>query len=352
MATRHDSRMEAALENPIEFLSKIAKYGFGVVVTFWMLFPIFWMVTTGFKQRASIMSLPPDWIFFQVTFNHYIELFQEFQFHQYLLNSFIVSTTAVVISVLIGVPAAYSLSRMEVPASDDIAFYILSTRMTPPLAILVPLYLFYTSFGMTQSLAGLILTHLLITLPMIIWIVKGFIDELPESLEESALVDGCNRIQTLREVVIPLIMPGIVSAAFISYIFSWNNFLLALVLTSGSDQTAPLVIQSSMGYLEINWGMLGAAGTITILPPVILSLLIKDKLVEVTHLNETIYSSSIASAITAGTGITPASPTPLTPSGFRGDGVSVCRIAIAGTSIDVGIRKSMKLVVSGCPSWS
>lgn len=256
------------------------KYGFGVLVSIWMLFPIYWMFVTAIKPRESIVTLPPDFVFFDVTLENFRTLFVEQGFHQYLINSGVVAIAAVVISVIIGVPAAYSLSRMDVPADHHISFWILSTRMIPPLAVLVPLYIFFTIFGLTKSLVGLTITHFLITLPMVIWIVKGFVDELPESMEESALVDGCNRIQAFREIVVPLITPGIAAAAFIGFIFSWNNFLLALVLTSGDTKTAPLVIQSSMGYLSIDWGMLGAAGTVTILPPVLLSLLIRDHLVE------------------------------------------------------------------------
>jgi multiple sugar transport system permease protein len=272
--------MSVETRTPAVVGKNAVKYGFGILVSIWMLFPIFWMATTGLKPNSSIMNLPPDWLVFDVTLVHYRELFTEFGFHQFLLNSFIVAVASVVISVIIGVPAAYSLSRMDVPREQDISFWILSTRMIPPLAVLVPLFIFFTTVGLTDSLFGLVMTHFLITLPMIIWIVKGFIDELPQSLEESAMVDGCNRIQAFREVVVPLVTPGIAAAAFIGFIFSWNNFLLALVLTGGADRTAPLVIQSSMGYLSINWGMLGAAGTLTILPPVVLSLVIKDYLVE------------------------------------------------------------------------
>lgn len=280
MATRTDTRFGALTDDPLAALKVAIKYGFGVVVSVWMLFPVFWMATTGLKENESIMNLPPEWLFFDVTFRHFTELFTQMGFHQYLFNSFVVAAASVGVSVIVGVPAAYALSRMDVPAAADISFYILSTRMVPPLAILVPLYIFYQAVGLTDSLLGLTITHLLITLPMVIWIVKGFIDELPPSLEESALVDGCNRIQAFREIVVPLVTPGIAAAAFIGFIFSWNNFMLALVLTSGADKTAPLVIQSSMGYLSINWGMLGAAGTLTILPPVVLSLLIRDYLVE------------------------------------------------------------------------
>jgi multiple sugar transport system permease protein len=261
------------------YLTTAVKYGFGIVVSLWMLFPIFWLATTGLKENESIMQLPPEWLFFDLTFAHYRELFVELQFHQFLFNSLVVAVVSVGLSILIGVPAAYSLSRLDVPREGDISFWILSTRMIPPLSILVPLFIFYQSWGMT-NLVGLTFTHLLITLPMIIWIVKGFIDELPASLEESALVDGCNRVQAFLRIVVPLVSPGIAAASFIGFIFSWNNFLLALVLTSGNEKTAPLVIQSSMGYLEINWGMLGAAGTLTLLPSVVLSLLIKDQLVE------------------------------------------------------------------------
>lgn len=272
--------MSTVTKDPQLLGKKAVKYGFGIVVSLWMLFPIYWMLTAGFKSNDSLMVLPPDWIMLDFTFTHYVELFMETEFHRFLLNSFVVSFSAVVISVILGVPAAYSLSRLDPPAKDDIAFYILSTRMVPPLAILVPLFIFYVSIGIADSLIGLTLTSLLITLPMIVWIVKGFIDELPESLEESAMVDGCNRTQAFLEIVVPLVRPGIAAASFIGFIFAWNNFVLALVLVGGANRTAPLVIQSSMGYLSINWGMLGAAGTVTILPPVILSIAIRDHLVE------------------------------------------------------------------------
>lgn len=272
--------IDTATENPWGAFKWLLKYGFGLLVCVWMLFPIYWMVVTSLQPRETILSWPPSFLFFQPTLDNYVLVLIENNFLTYLTNSFIVATASVLISVVIGVPAAYSLSRMNVPGGHHISFWILSTRMVPPLSILVPLYVFLTTMGLTKSLIGLTITHFLITLPMIIWIVKGFIDELPPSLEESAMVDGCNRIQAFREVVVPLVMPGIAAGAFISFIFSWNNFLLALVLTSGDTKTAPLQIQSAMGYLSINWGQLGAAATVTVLPVIVISLLIRDYLVE------------------------------------------------------------------------
>lgn len=258
----------------------VAKYLAGIVICFWMLFPIYWMFTAGFKTRQAITSLPPQWIPFEITFENYQTLFFEIGFQQYLFNSALVSVTVVLISLVLAIPAAYSLSRLDVPGEHHISFYILSTRMVPPLAILVPLFVFYQTVGLTNSRVGLIIVHFLLTLPLMIWIIKGFIDEIPDSLEESAMVDGCNRVQAFREVVLPLIAPGVAAAAFIGFIFSWNDFQLALVLVGGEQQTAPLVIQSSLGYLSIDWGMLGAAGTVTVLPVIILSLLIRNYLVE------------------------------------------------------------------------
>jgi multiple sugar transport system permease protein len=272
--------VQTATENPRWAVVSALKYGFGLVITVWMLFPIYWMVVTSLKPREVTMNWPPKFLFFDPTLSNYTDLFASDNFGLFLANSFIVATAAVLISVVIGVPAAYALSRMDVPGGHHISFWILSTRMVPPLSILVPLFVFFTAVGLTKTLAGLTIAHFLITLPMIIWIVKGFIDQLPESLEESAMVDGCNRIQAFREVVVPLVMPGIAAAAFISYIFSWNNFLLALVLTSGNSKTAPLQIQAAMGYLSIDWAELGAAATVTVLPVVVISLLIRDYLVE------------------------------------------------------------------------
>jgi multiple sugar transport system permease protein len=273
-------RFAALTDDPKHTLAVVAKYGFGLLVSVWMLFPIYWMVLTSLQSRSAILASTPTFLPLDPTLSNYVTVFVENNFLTYLTNSFIVATAAVSISVIIGVPAAYSLSRMDIPGGHHISFWILSTRMVPPLSILVPLYVFLSGAGLTRSLAGLTITHFLITLPMIIWIVKGFIDELPESLEESAMIDGCNRIQAFREVVVPLVMPGIAAAAFISFIFSWNNFLLALVLTGGDTKTAPLQIQASMGYLSIDWGMLGAAGTVTVLPVVVISLAIRNYLVE------------------------------------------------------------------------
>jgi len=273
-------RLAALTDDPKHALAVLVKYGFGVVVSLWMLFPIYWMVLTSLQSRSTILDSTPTFLPVAPTLSNYVTVFVENEFLTYLTNSFIVATAAVTISVIIGVPAAYSLSRMDIPGDHHISFWILSTRMVPPLSILVPLYVFLSGAGLTRSLAGLTITHFLITLPMIIWIVKGFIDELPESMEESAMIDGCNRIQAFREVVVPLVKPGIAAAAFISFIFSWNNFLLALVLTGGNTKTAPLQIQASMGYLSIDWGMLGAAGTVTVLPVVLISLAIRNYLVE------------------------------------------------------------------------
>lgn len=273
-------RLAALTDDPKHTLAVLVKYGFGVVVSLWMLFPIYWMVLTSLQSRSTILDSTPTFLPVAPTLSNYVTVFVENEFLTYLTNSFIVASAAVTISVIIGVPAAYSLSRMDIPGDHHISFWILSTRMVPPLSILVPLYVFLSGAGLTRSLAGLTITHFLITLPMIIWIVKGFIDELPESMEESAMIDGCNRIQAFREVVVPLVKPGIAAAAFISFIFSWNNFLLALVLTGGNTKTAPLQIQASMGYLSIDWGMLGAAGTVTVLPVVLISLAIRNYLVE------------------------------------------------------------------------
>ncbi|MFC6872409.1 carbohydrate ABC transporter permease [Halobellus marinus] len=272
--------MESAADEPLAALTTAAKYAVGFVVSLWMLFPIYWMVTVSIQQKETIMNWPPKFLFYTPVLENYITLFVEQNFAQYLFNSLVVAVGAVSISVIIGVPAAYSLSRMDVYGGHHIGFWILSTRMIPPLSIMVPLFIFLSGVGLDRSLIGLTIVHFLITLPMIIWIVKGFIDELPQSMEESAMVDGCNRIQAFREIVVPLVMPGIAAAAFISFIFSWNNFLLALVLTGGDTRTAPLVIQSSMGYLSINWGMLGAAGTLTVLPVILISLALRNHLVE------------------------------------------------------------------------
>ena len=272
--------IQETVADPVRAVRIAVKYGIGVLVSLWMLFPIYWMFTNSFRTNEAIQNWPPKFIFFDPTLAHWEELFVENGFHQFLFNSAFISITVVVLSLFLAIPAAYSLSRLDVPAGHHISFYILSTRMVPPLAIIVPLFVFYQRVGLANTRPGLIIVHFLLTLPLMIWIIKGFVDEIPESLEESAMVSGCTRLQAFREVTLPLIAPGVTAAAFIAFIFSWNDFQLALVLVDGSRRTAPLVIQSAMGYLEIDWGQLGAAGTVTVLPVIIVSLLIRNYLVE------------------------------------------------------------------------
>ena len=272
--------MSVASGSPRAMIGTGLKYVIGLLACLWMLFPIYWTLTTAFKTRESILDATPDLVPTLITFDHFQAIFSEsVGIQQNILNSTLVAVASVGIGILVGVPAAYALSRMDVPRKTDVGFWILSTRMAPPLAILIPLVGFYFTVGIGQGLVGLTVTHLLITLPLIIWIVKGFIDELPDSLEESAMVDGCNRIQALRTVVFPLVAPGVAAAAFIAFIFSWNNYVLALYLTTGASSTLPIAVSNSVGTYSIQWGQLGAAVIVTILPPIVLSLLIRNYLV-------------------------------------------------------------------------
>ena len=272
--------MSVASGSPRAMIGTGLKYVIGLLACLWMLFPIYWTLTTAFKTRESILDATPDLVPTLITFDHFQAIFSEsVGIQQNVFNSTLVAVSSVGIGILVGVPAAYALSRMDVPRKTDVGFWILSTRMAPPLAILIPLVGFYFTVGIGQGLVGLTVTHLLITLPLIIWIVKGFIDELPDSLEESAMVDGCNRMQALRTVVFPLVAPGVAAAAFIAFIFSWNNYVLALYLTTGASSTLPIAVSNSVGTYSIQWGQLGAAVIVTILPPVVLSLLIRNYLV-------------------------------------------------------------------------
>ena len=272
--------MRVANRSPRAVIGTGLKYVVGFLACVWMLFPIYWTLTTAFKTREAILGSTPVFVPTLITFEHFRTIFSgSVDIQANILNSVLVAVAAVGIGILIGVPAAYALSQMDVPRKGDIGFWILSTRMAPPLAILIPLVGFYFAAGIGQGLIGLTVTHLLITVPLIIWIVKGFIDDLPDSLEESAMVDGCNRLQALRTVVFPLVAPGVAAAAFIAFIFSWNNYVLALYLTTGESATLPIAVSNSVGTYSIQWGQLGAAVTVTILPPVVLSLLIRNYLV-------------------------------------------------------------------------
>lgn len=235
------------------------------------LFTLGWMVLSSFKSNVQVTAYPPLWVF-TPTLQNYVDVFTKNPFFSYMLNSTIIAMTAVGIGLVCGLPAAYSMARHRQAA---LGFLVLSARILPGIAFLVPLFVIYRQLGLINTHVGIILTHIIVVLPMIVWIMAGFFEDIPRDLEEAALIDGCSRVATFARIVLPLSLPGIVAATILSFIASWNNFIFVLILGGKDTITLPMAVYSFVSFEDVNWGGLTAAATIITVPILALSLVVQ-----------------------------------------------------------------------------
>jgi multiple sugar transport system permease protein len=246
-----------------------------VVVLIVLALPIAWTFLSAFKPRTEVAAIPPR-LFFTPTLENFVELFSRNDFLHNTLNSLIVSCGSTLVGLVLGVPAAFAVAwhRMSWPATAT-----LFARMAPGTLFLLPWLLMFSKINLVGGYTVLILTHAVITLPIVIWVLLPYFDALPRELVEAAQIDGARQDQTLRLVVIPIAMPGVVVASILSFVFSWNYFLFALVLSGIETKTAIVASFNFVGEGVTNWGALMAAAVIIALPPLILTLLIQRRLV-------------------------------------------------------------------------
>jgi multiple sugar transport system permease protein len=236
-----------------------------------------WLLTMSFKTEVDALAMPPK-VIFVPTLGNYSGLL-EARFLRPLLNSVVVATVTTILSLALGVPAAYALSRARTRATGGIAFWILATRMAPPIAFAIPFFLAYRTVGWLDTLSGLILIYLTFNLSLVIWLMRAFFDGIPNSLEEAAWIDGASLGQTLRAVVLPLTAPGIAASAILCFLAAWNDFFFALVLTRSSAMTAPVAIVNFMHYAGWDWGRITAGSIIVALPVVAFAVPVRRYLV-------------------------------------------------------------------------
>jgi len=244
---------------------------------FFFIFPIFWVISTSLKTRVQTFSIPPVWIF-KPTLQSYKTIFSEILFSHYLINSTIIAILNTILVVFIGSLAAYSIARFKT-GGTNLSFWILSIRMVPPIVVTVPLFIAFDKLRMIDNHLTLILLYTTFNLPLAIWMMRAFFMEIPEELEESAMIDGCSRMQALWKIIFPLARPGIAATAILCFIFAWNEFLFALIFTRIVAKTAPLALTSLMTEREIYWGRICAGATIVILPVIIFSLIVQKHIV-------------------------------------------------------------------------
>lgn len=254
------------------------KYLIALILLFFSLFPLIWMFMTSFKTQVDALAIPPKWLFVP-TLDNYREAFMGNGFGKCYLNSLIVVILSVGISLIIGVPTAYALARFEFPGKKQLSLWILSTRLAPPIAFLIPFFIMYRFLGLIDTITGLVIIYVAINLTMVIWMMKGFFNDVPREIEEAALVDGCTHLKSLTRVVLPICLTGLSATAVLIFIFSWNELMFASVLTSNFAKTAPAGIYNFIGYNEVRWGSLTAASTLVVIPVLFFLLLTQRYLI-------------------------------------------------------------------------
>lgn len=243
------------------------------------LFPIFWIVSTSFKSPDEIQHSPPIYLPKDPQFKHYIRaLGPAGDGARALRDSLIVTSGATLLTLLIGSSVAYSIARFETGGSD-FSFWILSQRMLPPVVMILPIFLLYRSVKLVDTYMGLILLYTIFNLPFCIWMLRSYIIEVPAEVEECAMIDGAARWQVLRHITLPLVAAGLSATTIFVFLFSWSEFLFALVLTRSSVLTLPVLVSRYFGAQSQEWGAASATSLVATLPIIILGLLVQHHFV-------------------------------------------------------------------------
>lgn len=274
------------------------------------LIPLLWILVTGFKSPPDSISYPPK-VVYRPTLEGYVNLFtaRSRQTREYIdslgpattwydklarkrnmvitgpsrfagryMNSVIIGFGSTFLAVFLGTLAAYGFSRFKVPLKDDLLFFILSTRMMPPIAVAIPIFLMYRKLGLSDTALGMILLYTAVNVSLAVWLLKGFVDEIPREYEEAAIIDGYSRMQAFVKVVLPQMRAGIAATAIFCLIFAWNEYAFALLLTSGEAQTAPPFIPVIIGEGGLDWPAVAAGTTLFLLPIITFTVLLRNQL--------------------------------------------------------------------------
>jgi multiple sugar transport system permease protein len=233
-------------------------------ITLFFLFPIYWLFMISFKTADEIYSFPPVWWPKSLQFNNYAVLFKDGDATT-VWNSLIIASVSTVLAMLLGTIAAYSLARYKT-GGDHLSNWIISQRMVPPIAVVFPIFLLYVYFGWVDTYVGIILLYTAFNLPYVIWMMRGYIQDIPKSLEESALIDGCTRWQVIWKVVFPMCRAGLFATAIFTFVFAWNEFLFALVLTRTEVTTYTVQVTHYFGGQSNFWTKIAAMSVLGTLP--------------------------------------------------------------------------------------
>ncbi len=256
-----------------------------LLIGLFLLFPIFWLVLMAFKTQADTTSWPPKFLFAPTLDNFRVVLGQPPADSAHVViagatgsilpalgHSLIISCGALIVSLIVGVPAAYALARYKFAGRESIAFTFLSFRFAPALLIIIPLFVVFRNLGLYDSYLGMIWVYQLVTLPIVVWIVRGYFEDVPLEIEESAKIDGCSWWGILKNVALPLAAPGIAAAGLLAFIYAWNNFIFILILGGDKTQTVTLASLNFLSSEQQVYGQMAAAVVLSVLPVLALAL--------------------------------------------------------------------------------
>jgi multiple sugar transport system permease protein len=270
------------------WLKKIAQFGITIPVLIFIYLPIFWLVISSISTRAELLATPPHWIPTHPTLKNYIDIFTPGSttsevartFKITLLNSLMVASTVTIISLVVGSLAAYALARIKFPFRKGVLMTILGTRMIPEISMVIPLYILASKIQILNTPYVLMATYLAFSLPFAIWLLTSFFQTIPVEMEEAARMDGCSRLRSLIQIVLPVSTPGLVSTAVFVFLLAWDEFFFSLIFTSTiAAKTVPVAIAEFTGRYAVDITAMMAGGVLAAIPPVILSLIFQRYIV-------------------------------------------------------------------------
>lgn len=248
-----------------------------LIIVIPILFPLYFVFISSFKNMAQVYIMPPKLFNFDPILDNYIYIFKTQHYGTYMLNSMIVAIASTAFSLLLGVPAAYVIARYKMAKANTA---ILTARLLPNISILLPFYFIFSKLQMIDTYGVLIVSHMILSMPLIVWIMVGFFNDIPKELEEAAIVDGCTRQRCFMDVILPISTPGLVTCSTLSFLGSWNNFQFALILSGEKTRTLPVSLQYFVSGADIRWGRMLAATIVVIVPTIILTMVLQKYIVQ------------------------------------------------------------------------
>lgn len=242
-----------------------------------ILFPLYFVFISSFKNMAQVYIMPPKLFGFKPIMDNYIYIFKTQHYGTYMINSAIVAIASTALSLILGVPAAYVIARYRMTKASTA---ILTARLLPNISILLPYYFIFSKLHMIDTYGVLIISHMVLSLPLIVWIMVVFFQDIPLELEEAAIVDGCSRQRCFLDVLVPVCTPGLVTSSTLAFLGSWNNFQFALILSGEKTRTLPVSLQYFVSGADIRWGRMLAATIVVIVPTIILTMILQKYIVQ------------------------------------------------------------------------